>query len=37
MAEIVLWENAYHELHIDNEKEMVLQTMIDWLNKEIKS
>lgn len=37
MAEIVLWENAYHEMQFDNEKEMVLQTMIDWLNKEIKS
>jgi alpha-beta hydrolase superfamily lysophospholipase len=37
MAEIVLWENAYHELQNDNEKKLVLQTMIDWLNKEIKS
>lgn len=37
MAEIVLWENGYHELHNDNEKELVLKTMIGWLNKEIKS
>lgn len=37
MAEIVLWENGYHELHNDNDKELVMQTMINWLNKEIKS
>lgn len=37
MAKIVLWENAFHELHNDNDKELVLKTMIDWLNKEIKS
>lgn len=37
MAEIVLWENAFHELHNDNDKDLVLKTMFHWLNKEIKS
>ncbi len=36
MADILLWENAYHELHNDIEKDLVIRKMIEWLKKEIK-
>ena len=36
MADIILWENAYHELHNDLEKDLVIRKMIEWLEREIK-
>ncbi len=29
---LILWDNAYHELHNEPEKKDVLNTMIDWLD-----
>jgi alpha-beta hydrolase superfamily lysophospholipase len=37
MVNIRLWENGYHELHNDIQKEIVIRKMIEWLKKEIKS
>lgn len=36
MADIVLWENSFHELHNDINKNQVIKIMIEWLNTEIK-
>ena len=37
MADILLWENGYHELHNDLERNLVIKRMIAWLDKEIKT
>ncbi len=34
-ATLVLWEDGYHELHNDLQKEEVLKTMLDWANARI--
>ena len=34
-VDLVLWEENYHELHNDLEKEKVLQTMVEWLHQHI--
>lgn len=32
---LVIWEEAYHELHNEPEKEQVIQTMTDWVGKQL--
>jgi len=34
-SNLVLWENAWHELHNEPEKNEVFETMLNWLNKKL--
>jgi acylglycerol lipase len=36
-VELVLFEGGYHELHHDLDKEKVLETIVDWIQKEIQT
>lgn len=34
-CKLVLWDNAYHEIHNEPVKNEVLRTMVDWLNEQL--
>lgn len=35
LYELVMWENAYHELHKEPEKDKVIGTMVSWIEEQL--